>query len=121
MAVIVSSQDISEIELISDHILHLSDGHPVSMYQLCDIGHDRSYNVFELSCSLPAPEFLRALADISDLKVQALAGVVIVCVPTNISGKHLLTTLLSRSAEIRFFRDVSRSSRGLFDVEAFKI
>lgn len=117
MAIILSYQDVSETEFISDHILLIRDGQPLLYLPTRDLGDDRPYNVFELSCSLSATEISGCLSDIVDLKVKDFAGMLIVRVPKAVSETTLLSKLLSSSVKIHFFRDVSLSTRRFFDME----
>lgn len=119
LAVIVSSQHLHEIESISNRIVFLREGRAMYSGLRSEYGAQREENVFECACSADKEQLSALLAkhNIAQQRVDAVGGHVIVRVPINTSAAVFLLMMLEANIEIEYFRDISQSTRKLFDRE----
>lgn len=117
IAVVLSSQHLYEVEAVADRILFLKQGHVVFNGLLADVGANRTQNVYELGCDLDLSELRARLRDANVLRV-AFDGISKVIYTHRALGRtEMIRLLLDRDIDIRYFRDISRSVKQLFDVE----
>jgi hypothetical protein len=107
--------------MIADSIVFLHDGHAVLHNRMETLGDDRPDNIFEVRSSLTKLELKRCLADLEDLSVEDFASLLIVRVSKSIAGTTILQRLLAAGAEVKLFRDASKSTRRLFDREVAEL
>ena len=119
LAIIVSSQHLHEIESIADRIVFLREGRAMYSGLRSDYGAQRDENVFECACAADK-ERLSALLNqhnVQKHRVDAVGGNVIVRVPVTTSAADFLLMLLAAQITVEYFRDISQSTRKLFDRE----
>jgi ABC-type multidrug transport system ATPase subunit len=115
LSIIVSSQHLYEIESIADQILFLDDGKPAYYGSPTDIGADRAYNMFELSSTLTSWELYSILDELEDLYLEEFGLTHVIQVARSVSGGEVVKRLIGADVPINYFRDISNSSRMLFD------
>ena len=117
MSVIVSSQHLHEIENIADRIVFLREGKAVYSGLRSEYGAQRAENVFECACNAPRDKLSAVLAEhvVGLHRVDAVGDNVIVHVPISTSASDFLLMLLGANIRIDYFRDISKSTRKLFD------
>jgi ABC-2 type transport system ATP-binding protein len=114
MAVIISSQHLHEVENIADNILFLRDGEALYNGPMAIFGEDRTENSFELACDLSKSDLMDAVDDIGYLRIDPEGKHFILHTPREVRASMVLQALLSRGITVRFFRDISKSTRKLF-------
>ncbi|TAF34136.1 MAG: ABC transporter ATP-binding protein [Cytophagales bacterium] len=114
IAIVLSSQQLHEIESVVDNIMFLREGKSIYNGSVKDFGVDRQTNTFEMNCEAERQELLNILLTLSSQATLRDTGQsYMVDVPTHITGNQLLKHLLSHF-KVEYFRDISQSTRKLF-------
>lgn len=122
ISVILSSQQLHEIEAVADNIIFLKNGKPMFSGAVASFDQDRASNVFEIKLQSPdasGGEFDRARL------VQALGSERVIhlddtglifrlTTPREVTGKQVLNAIGAADLEVSYFRDISTSTRKLF-------
>jgi ABC-2 type transport system ATP-binding protein len=114
IAIILSSQQLHDVEMVSDQIIFLKKGKPEYIGKVTDIGKDRECNTFELSGNFE-------LSDLEKLK-QVNPGIIIdkkgmtylIYCPLDFTSKKLLQALAQMDFPIDYLRDISNSTKKYF-------
>jgi ABC-2 type transport system ATP-binding protein len=114
LAVILSSQALHEIESVADNIVFIKRGQTLYNGSQKDFGSLRSYNDFELSGSFSREQLSTVIALIPDAKLEDTGTVYHVSVPVEMKTEEFLRLLLENKILISYFRDISTSTRKLF-------
>ncbi len=117
VAVILSSQQLHELEDISDNIIFLENGKPVYSGAVGGIGLSRQENVYELKSPLDETAFRTLLGDLEDIRIETEGMNYVIRCHTDIGTNEILQLLLERQIEIKYFREISHSTRKLFRKE----
>ena len=112
VSVILSSQQLHEIENIADSILFLRDGALIYGGAVNEIGKERVENEFEIQGDISQTE-LTALFEA--IEVNIIANTMHVKLPLSIDSKTFLKTIVNQNFTITYFRDISSSTRKLFN------
>lgn len=118
MPVLMTSQDLYEIESIADRVLFLDSGGVRYYGRTADIGRDRQDHLFELECQLELGPLAQLLSPWQAQAQLATERVALVRAPRELGPAEFLDRLLKRGVQVSYFRDVSRSTRDLFDRDA---
>jgi ABC-2 type transport system ATP-binding protein len=111
VSVILSSQQLHEIENVSDAIIFLKKGDLVYEGEISKIGENRKENQFEIQGNF-SPEELNQL--ISSAEIKSAGKTLDVKVPLEISSEDFLKLILNENYKIHYFRDISSSTKKLF-------
>ncbi len=114
IAIILSSQQLYEIEKVVDNIIFIKDGKPIYNGPVKEIGSERISNTFELSGNFKREELIEALEDIQIVSLTDSGNIFILNVPLEVEGKEILNKI-SKKLKIDYFRDISQSSRKFFE------
>jgi ABC-type multidrug transport system ATPase subunit len=114
LPVILSSQHIYEVEAIADSILFLDKGEVVFSGALEKLYQERQERTYEFTSPADKTKILEQLDPLGVLEVEHAGLTYLVSVPSEVSGRRLLDCLFAADIEIRYFRDISNSSRKLF-------
>jgi ABC-type multidrug transport system ATPase subunit len=115
VAIIVSSQHLYEIESIADQILFLDGGRQVHVGKLSELGSDRVDNVFELSCRCSRAVLERHLEALPVLDIEEFGTTYHVRVTRETAASDVIKVLAAVNLQVTYFRDISRSTRRMFD------
>jgi ABC-2 type transport system ATP-binding protein len=110
-AVILSSQHLHQVEAYSDNIIFIKNGAIEFSGRLADIGKTREVNTFELAGTFNQLQ-LKSIPNVT-LKTEK-GNVFIIETPLELDAKALLTTLLEQNFTIHYFRDISSSTKKMF-------
>ncbi|MDZ4758090.1 MAG: ABC transporter ATP-binding protein [Bacteroidota bacterium] len=113
-AVILSSQQLHEVENISDNLIFIKNGNTLYSGARRDFGKDRSTNCIELNGQFEKQELIAAIKDMEGATVEETGTIYIVNFAVNIAPVELLKTLLSKGLMVNYYRDISDSTRKLF-------
>ncbi len=114
VAIILSSQQLHEIESIADRIIFLRNGRPMYSGSTAAFDQDRSSNVFELKGAVDRSRLLAALGEGNALALDDTGLVWRLITPRAIGPREVLRALTAAEAEVSYFRDISTSTRKLF-------
>ncbi len=110
LAVILSSQQLHEIESVADHMIFLKQGSSTFGGSLDEIAEQSKGNIFELQVDNMNAEQLQSL--FKDIPLKQVGPYF--HVQTDMSVKDLLNIISSNNVELRYFRDLSKSTKRFF-------
>jgi ABC-2 type transport system ATP-binding protein len=115
LAVLISSEHLFELEAIADRMVFLRDGRPLFYDTVEALGKSRSSNTFELACDASADRVGDILSRSGVTCKQTTLAWLTIETPRSMTAQEVLRALLDAGVAITYFRDVSRSTRTLFD------
>ncbi|OOQ60000.1 ABC transporter ATP-binding protein [Mucilaginibacter pedocola] len=119
MSVILSSQNLYDIESVSDNVIFLNQGKAVYNGSVGAISNTIGYNsfLFKTTCSLT--ELKNILTPLAKhiKEIRADHGELMLITSQLITGKVLLNKMIESDVAITYFRDTSNSSRIFFENE----
>lgn len=113
LSIILSSQQLHEVESVSDNIVFIKQGKTIYSGEQKNFASDRKSNTFEVSGNFKRDDLLLLFAD-SGMRVEDSGTTMVVTVPVNMGSDHFLQELLAKKFTISYFRDISTSTRKLF-------
>ncbi|MDZ7956856.1 MAG: ABC transporter ATP-binding protein [Aulosira sp. DedQUE10] len=117
VSIIISSQHLYEVENIADNILFLKDGEAKYNDSVKDLGKDRGNNSYEINCNLSKEELTDLLEKV-DYKTVAQAGnSFIIHTSKDVTNNDLLRIFIEHNISLKYFRDISKSTRKLFETQ----
>jgi ABC-2 type transport system ATP-binding protein len=114
VSIILSSQQLHEIEAIADRIVFLKNGKPVYSGSTTGFDQDRSSNVYELKGTLDRQRLIAALGATNVLALDDTGIVLRLTTPRALGPRELMLALANAGIELSYFRDISTSTRKLF-------
>lgn len=117
VSILLSSQQLHEIESVSDNIIFLKAGEALYNGIQKDFGTRRDRNYFELAGSFNREELNILLSNIPGIRVEDSGTAFIVNTPIEVSGELVLQAIIDKKAGITYFRDISTSTKKLFRQE----
>lgn len=112
-AVILSSQQLHEVETFSDNVVFIKNGHIKYSGKVKDVGEGRIENTFELAGAI-SEEIITKLFPTGLLTVKVNGKNVIVSTETSITAEDLLSALIKAGCTLSYFRDISSSTKKMF-------
>lgn len=120
LSVIVSSQHLYEVENIADNIIFLKGGSAVYNGSVADFGEDRKENSYEIASNLPKDELLDLLETFSYHRIDQEGKSFVIHTDRNIKAHDLLKIFINHNISLKYFRDISKSTRKLFEEKRFE-
>lgn len=114
VSIILSSQQLHEVETISDQIIFLKNGKAVFNGSLEDFKNVDSHHSFEVLGSFNYTDLNKILGDWKELKIEQSASSFLISCNSQHSKEELLKRLISAGHEIEYFRNISGSTKKLF-------
>ena len=114
LTVILSSQQIHEIEEVANQLLYMREGNLECLVNVKEYGNNRNNNVFELNCSLSYREMVICLEEFPHKKLWYNGMTFFIVTPLKIPGSALLQYLAEKKAKVNYYRDISRSLKPKF-------
>ena len=118
LSVILSSQQLHEIESVSDNIVFLKKGKCLYAGPVNNFGIERAENTFEVECSLLEAEISLLFTPKELIKITKQNNQFVLEVDLSIDGQEMLKRLIEADATINYFRNISQSTRKLFNPTA---
>ena len=115
MALIISSQNLYDVEKISDQILFIKDGKTLFNGAVGDVGRNLNYKCFELDTDYSTLELQKVLSGISIRDIRQNGQYTLISTNLDVTSNRLLQSLIDAGVPIKFFRDISNSTRLLFE------
>ncbi|SEI83348.1 ABC-2 type transport system ATP-binding protein [Dyadobacter sp. SG02] len=116
MCIILSSQNVEELERISDKIIYLKDGEMAYYGDKINIGTP-GVNTFTIETICSKWEVISALAELEqniiEVNMSKISGTQILT-HNNITSERLLTVLIKNNIELSYFKNITNSSKLLF-------
>lgn len=114
LAIMLSSQQLYEVEKVSDEVLFLKNGKPSSFNHLKDKQDEQSLLVIELEIENSKEELIQSLGE-SKIQNMQLLGSNYYVELSGITSKDVLHQLAAHGIEVKYFRNISTSTRRFFN------
>lgn len=111
VSVILTSQQLHEIENVSDNVVFLRKGELVFAGGVNQLAENREFNEFEISCTLLAEDVKNLFPGIS---IEEMGKTLYLKAALDLSAEDLLKKIIEAGGKITYFRDISGSTRKLF-------
>jgi ABC-2 type transport system ATP-binding protein len=112
LGIILSSQQLFEVEKISDKILFLKNGAPTHLSNANE--EEEQLTVLELDILDSREELNAALDSLVGHEIKFNGGTYLVSLPVKNGMNQILQALVNHNIQIRYVRDISQSTRRLF-------
>lgn len=112
VSVILSSQQLHEIENVSDGVVFLRKGKMIYAGDVDKIGETREQNEFEIQCSLSFDDLNKLFEGI---EINQAGKTIHIKVPLEMDSDEFLKIILREGGKVMYFRDISSSTRRLFN------
>ncbi len=112
-AVILSSQQLHEVESFSDNVVFIKDGAIEYSGKVKDVGADRQENTFEMAGSFTIDEIKMLLGE-QLLSVASSGQNVVLSVGVGLTSEMILSKVIGAGFTIKYFRDISSSTKKMF-------
>jgi ABC-2 type transport system ATP-binding protein len=118
VSILLSSQQLHEVETVTDKIMFIKNGVCEYYGATSDFGANRQTNVFEIGGNFGISDLRPLLQSLSDkVRIESTGQSFIVETPLEITGNLLLEKLIG-NIKVDYFRDISQSTRKLFHQNA---
>lgn len=114
VSIILSSQQLHEIEAIADRIVFLKNGKAMYSGTTAGFDQDRNSNVYELKGALDRDRLVAAIGAANALALDDTGLILRLTTPRGFGPRELLRALTDAGIELSYFRDISTSTRKLF-------
>lgn len=115
MSVVISSQHLYEIESISDNIIFIREGKPTYNGRMLEVGQNNRFCCYELFTPSGLSSVQEALNINGILEIRQESFNLLIYTELHINAKQLLLILADNNIQIKYFRDISRSTRLFFE------
>jgi ABC-2 type transport system ATP-binding protein len=112
--VIITSQHLYEVESISKNVIFLRKGKTIYNGPINEFEKERTCNSFELSSTLSSEELIKILSGLGFEKIENKGNTIIVHIGISVSSREFITGLFNAGLELKYFRNISQSTRKLF-------
>lgn len=113
MSIVMSSQQLHEVESISDNIIFIRQGQTLYNGSQTEFANERQYNTFEISGNI-SKELINAALNPHFCKIEVFGNVHVVSVDKSMTKDFFLEQLIKHKLDLEYFRDISASTRKLF-------
>ncbi len=113
LSIILSSQQLHEIEKIVDNLIFIKNGEIIFNAPIDQLGSQRKTNTIEVSGNFSREQIYEYLAGIEVLSLTDSGNSFLINLPLEVQPKQVLEQLIKHT-EIDYFRDISKSSRKFF-------
>lgn len=114
-AVILSSQQLHEIETVSDHMIFLRKGQSVFSGAVNDLETENEKLVFEIQVEIEDKERLIAFLKSNEIHYSTTGEYIQVSVDKTGSSNDFIATLLKEQFSLKYYRNISKSTKRLFN------
>jgi ABC-2 type transport system ATP-binding protein len=114
MAIILSSQNLHEIEKVADNIIFIRQGKTIYNGQQQDFALNREQNIFELSGKFDFESVSKCFANRPEFKVENAGTSFILTTGTECTIYQVTRLLEENGLELSYIRNISQSTRKLF-------
>ncbi|NES72949.1 MAG: ABC transporter ATP-binding protein, partial [Okeania sp. SIO2D1] len=116
--ILLTSQHLYEVESITDNIIFIKEGAVIYNGKFKNFGEDREENAFELSCNLSKNELMDLLEEIQYTEIETVGqNQYIINASINIGSNDFIKLFIDHDITLKYFRDISKSTRRLFKTE----
>lgn len=112
IALILSSQQLYEVEKVSDKVIFLKNGEYKE--DLVENGEEEAPLIIELDAEISREELLRVMDGLSMEKLNYNGGVFVIYFTENIGISEVLQRLATHKVALTYLRDITKSTRRFF-------
>lgn len=113
LAIVLSSQQLYEVEKISDEVIFLKEGTFTSFNETKTNVEQKDDFVFEMETANSREELLQALSGLDLKEIQFNGGTYLIHI-SNSNGNDILKRISQHNVNLKYFRDITNSTRRLF-------
>jgi ABC-2 type transport system ATP-binding protein len=115
LGIVLSSQQLYEVEKVSDEVIFLKNGKPSSFNNLKNKDENKNASlIVEIEIENTKEELMNALANFTINEMKLLGSNYYIEL-SNGTSKELLTNLANADIQIKYFRDITFSTRRFFN------
>lgn len=114
MAVVLSSQQLHELERNCKNVVFIKQGKTIYSGEQQQFASNRNTNAFEVGGSFTITQLQQWLQSINDIKISDSGTVFIINTPLQVQSQDILKVITDNQVPINYFRDISKSTRQLF-------
>jgi len=114
ISLIISSQHIHEIEYLADKILFIKNGSAIFYGDKSILGKNRKYNYYEIQSNMNKEVISEKLCNLNLIDIVDHSIYIQIITPLEVTSDILIQEMLTKSVTIKYFRDVSNSTKKLF-------
>lgn len=114
LAVLISSQHLTEIENISDKLIYLHRGVAEFNGWVADLGKNSEQSLFELECRESLETISQALQSLQPAELFTRGGKYVLRTAREVNQSMVLSNLIEAGITIISFRDLTASSKKFF-------
>lgn len=115
LGIVLSSQQLFEVEKVSDKIIFLKQGAPTLLHEKLQLDEIKNSVMAELEVETSRNELEQALQSLALTNLKFNGGQYIVEYQHNEGLQPLLSLLIQHRIKVKYVRDISASSRRLFN------
>lgn len=113
IGIVLSSQQLFEVEKISNKVIFLKLGKPTHLSDVNDV-EGVKMTVLEMDLNIDKNTLQAYLADMPVQSIQYNGGMFVITIAQEKAMDATLQLLISKGVSIQYFRDITQSSRRLF-------
>lgn len=115
LGIILSSQQLYEVEKASDNVIFLKDGTPKNLNQNFDVRYTEIIKcIIEFESDWSQDRLRQAFEDLKLEKLQINGGTYVASFPETMHQNEFLKLVLEKEIPISYFRNISNSTRRFF-------
>jgi len=115
MGIVLSSQQLYEVEKTSDKVIFLKNGMPRNLLQDTDVSYiEIPKLIIEFESEWKSEQLRETLGQLGLEKLQINGGTYVACFPDNITQNDFLKIVLEHGISVTYFRNISNSTRRFF-------
>jgi ABC-2 type transport system ATP-binding protein len=115
VSIIMSSQQLHEVEAVSDQIIFLKNGRAVFNGTLSDFRNQQTNRTFEINGRFTNEQLLAIFSDWSDIRIENNVSAFLLTCPMTYTQQDILRKLVENNLEIDYLRDITGSTKLLFN------
>ncbi len=114
ISIILSSQQLHEIERIADNIIFIRQGKTIYNGKQINFGVDRAVNNYEVAGNFTLQQLQNCLTEANGYKIEDAGTAFIISCGINVKWFDVLSVIQKNGLELNYYRDISQSTRQLF-------
>lgn len=114
VTIILSSQQLHEVETVADQIVFLKNGRAVYNGSVHEIKNTDESTTIELDGSFSYSDLTSAIESLEIKLEQNSSGFTLIC-SHEIKAQEILKTLILKDLKVTYFRDITNSTKKLFN------
>ncbi len=114
ISIILSSQQLHEIERIADNIIFIRQGKTIYNGKQINFGIDRAVNNYEVAGSFTLQQLQSCLSEAAGYKIEDAGTAFIISCGIDVKWFDVLSIIQKSGLELNYYRDISQSTRQLF-------